>query len=203
MRLNKNFFNRDARIVAKELLGKTLVSHFDGKIVKGRIVETEAYIGEIDKACHAYGGKRTKKTDPLYEKQYTAYVYSIYGMYLCFNIITSRKDVPEGVLIRAIEPIEGHDIMANLRFKKDYKDLNKNQLKILSNGPAKLCIAMNITKEDNYHYMEESKKLYVLDEGYNDFSIVETKRIGIDYAEEAVDFLWRYYIKESKYISKP
>ncbi|GAA0124493.1 DNA-3-methyladenine glycosylase [Clostridium sp. CTA-19] len=202
MKLEKNFFNRDARVVAEELLGKVLVSNYNGKILKGKIVETEAYIGEIDKASHAYGGKRTKRTEPLYGEPYTAYVYFIYGMYYCFNIITNKKDIPEGVLIRAIEPIEGINVMSNLRFGKDYSDLNKNQIKVLSNGPGKLCIAMNISKDDNYEDMNKSNKIYVENNKIDNFQIIKTKRIGIDYAEEAVDFLWRYYIKDNKYISK-
>ncbi|NEU04138.1 MULTISPECIES: DNA-3-methyladenine glycosylase [Clostridium] len=202
MKLEKDFFNRDARVVAEELLGKVLVSNYNGKILKGKIVETEAYIGEIDKASHAYGGKRTKRTEPLYGEPYTAYVYFIYGMYYCFNIITNKKDIPEGVLIRAIEPIEGINIMSNLRFGKDYSDLNKNQIKVLSNGPGKLCIAMNISKDDNYEDMNKSNKIYVENNKIDNFQIIKTKRIGIDYAEEAVDFLWRYYIKDNKYISK-
>ncbi|GAA0115423.1 DNA-3-methyladenine glycosylase [Clostridium senegalense] len=202
MKLGKDFFNRDARVVAEELLGKILVSNYNGKILKGKIVETEAYIGEIDKASHAYGRKRTKRTEPLYGEPCTAYVYFIYGMYYCFNIITNKKDVPEGVLIRAIEPIEGINIMSNLRFGKDYSDLNKNQMKVLTNGPAKLCIAMNISKDDNYEDMSKSNKIYVENSKIDNFEIIKTKRIGIDYAEEAVDFLWRYYIKDNKYISK-
>ena len=201
-KLKQSFFERDTLDVAKDLLGKILVCIKDGEVCKGRIVETEAYIGSIDKACHAYGGRRTQKTEPLYGKPYIAYIYSIYGMYLCFNIITKKENEPEGVLIRALEPIEGKDIMAKRRFEKDYNELKNSEIKGLTNGPAKLCIAMNITKDMNKFDMNNSDLLYVIDDGFKVENIVESKRIGIDYAEEAKDFLWRFYIKDNKYISK-
>lgn len=201
-KLKQSFFERDTLIVANELLGKILVCEKDGYICKGRIVETEAYIGSVDKACHAYGGKRTPKVEPLYGKPYIAYIYSIYGMYLCFNIISKGENEPEGVLIRALEPIEGKEIMATRRFGKDYDKLTSKEVKGLTNGPAKLCIAMNITKDMNKIDMNKSNSLYVIDDGFKPENIVEAKRVGIDYAEEAKDFLWRYYIENNMYVSK-
>ncbi|MGL5244829.1 MAG: DNA-3-methyladenine glycosylase, partial [Sarcina sp.] len=109
MRLEKDFFNRDARIVAKKLLGKIIVRKINNKILKARIVETEAYIGKLDKACHAYGDKRTKRTETLYAEAGTAYVYLIYGLYNCLNFITNEVDSAEGVLIRAVEPLGEFD----------------------------------------------------------------------------------------------
>lgn len=204
MRLNKDFFNRDTLIVAKELLGKILVRKIDGVILKGRIVETEAYIGAIDKASHAYGGKRTNRTETLYAEPGTVYVFSIYGMYYCLNLISEEKDVAAGVLIRGIEPLEGIEKMSQLRYKKNYEELSNYEKKNFSNGPSKLCMALGIDKRDNCINTISSEELYVEEDFLNKeaFSIVESKRIGIDYAEEAKDFLWRFYIKDNKFISK-
>lgn len=204
MRLNKDFFNRDTLIVAKELLGKILVRKIDGVILKGRIVETEAYIGAIDKASHAYGGKRTNRTETLYAEPGTVYVFSIYGMYYCLNLISEEKDVAAGVLIRGIEPLEGIEKMSQLRYKKNYEELSNYEKKNFSNGPSKLCMSLGIDKRDNCINTISSEELYVEEDFLNKeaFSIVESKRIGIDYAEEAKDFLWRFYIKDNKFISK-
>ncbi|EGT3615067.1 DNA-3-methyladenine glycosylase [Clostridium perfringens] len=204
MRLNKDFFNRDTLIVAKELLGKILVRKIDGVILKGKIVETEAYIGAIDKASHAYGGKRTNRTETLYAEPGTVYVFSIYGMYYCLNLISEEKDVAAGVLIRGIEPLEGIEKMSQLRYKKNYEELSNYEKKNFSNGPSKLCMALGIDKRDNCINTISSEELYVEEDFLNKevFSIVESKRIGIDYAEEAKDFLWRFYIKDNKFISK-
>jgi len=203
MRLTREFYARDTLVVAKDLLGKILVHEVNGVILRGKIVETEAYIGPIDKACHAYGGKRTPRVETLYGIPGIAYVYFIYGMYHCFNVITKEEGSPEGVLIRAIEPIDGINVMANLRFKKDYNKLTKAQIKNLTTGPSKLCIAMNINKENNkqdlctsHLYIEE-----IENENEEKITIAEVKRVGIDYAQEAKDFLWRFYIKDNIWVS--
>ncbi|WP_434303566.1 DNA-3-methyladenine glycosylase [Clostridium botulinum] len=201
MRLTRDFYAKDARVLAKELLGKVLVREIDGIRLRGKIVETEAYIGAIDKASHAYGGRRTKRTEPLYGKPGIAYVYFIYGKYFCFNIICKIEGEAEGVLIRAIEPLENMDLISKLRFNKEFQELNNYQKKNLTSGPSKLCMAFNIDKENNWEDLCESSRLYVEDSYYNDFEIIEAKRVGIDYAEEARDFLWRYYIKDNAFIS--
>ena len=112
MIISKEFYNRSALEVAQDLLGKVLVREVDGKILKGKIVETEAYIGAIDKACHAYNGRRTKRTEILYEDAGVSYIYFIYGLYHCFNVVTNKKDVAEAVLIRALEPINELDYIS-------------------------------------------------------------------------------------------
>lgn len=199
-KLNESFFNRDARIVGKELLGKLIVRKYDNKTLISRIVETEAYIGSLDKACHAYNFKRTPRVLPLYESGGIAYVYLIYGMYYCLNIVTSEKDDPQAVLIRAVEPIEGLDIMSLNRTKKPFDELKKREILNLTSGPGKLCIALNIDKTlDAHSVLSEELSLY--DDGYSGFETVCCKRIGIDYAEEAIDFPWRYYIKDNDYVS--
>lgn len=206
MKVSKEFFSRDTLVVARELLGKILVRQVNGVKIRGRIVETEAYIGPIDKACHAYGFKKTPRIEPLYGEPGIAYVYFIYGMYYCFNIISKEEGSPEGVLIRAVEPLEGIDTISELRFKKTYNELTKVQKKNLTNGPGKLCMAFHITKENTWQDLTTSDYLYI-EEPLNtqkniSFEVVEAKRVGIDYAEEAKDFLWRFYIKDNKYISK-
>jgi len=201
MRLTREFYARETLQVAKELLGKILVHEVNGVKLRGKIVETEAYIGSIDKACHAYGGKHTPRLETLYGMPGIAYVYFIYGMYHCFNVITKEEGYPEGVLIRAIEPIDGLDEMSNLRFKKDYNKLTKAQIKNLTTGPSKLCIAMNINKENNKQDLCK-RDLYIEDPvEIEKVTIIEAKRIGIDYAEEAKDFLWRFYIKDNSWVS--
>ncbi|MBU3092010.1 DNA-3-methyladenine glycosylase [Clostridium sp. CM028] len=201
MRLIREFYAREALQVAKELLGKTLVHEVNGVKLRGKIVETEAYIGSIDKACHAYGGKHTPRLETLYGMPGIAYVYFIYGMYHCFNVITKEEGIAEGVLIRAIQPIEGLDEMSKLRFKKGYNELTKAQIKNLTTGPSKLCIAMNINKENNKQDLCISE-LYIEDAVEKEkIEIIEAKRIGIDYAEEAKDFLWRFYIKNNIWVS--
>ena len=201
MKLGMEFYARETLQVAKELLGKIIVHEVNGVKVRGRIVETEAYIGSIDKACHAFGGKRTPRTEPLYGRPGIAYVYFIYGMYHCFNVITKEEESPEGILIRAAEPIEGLEEMSKRRFDKSYKELTKAQIKNLTSGPSKLCIAFSIDKECNKQDLCTSN-LYIEEPAVEEkFEIIETKRVGIEYAEEAKDFLWRFYIKDNPWVS--
>lgn len=201
--LEKDFFKGDCLSLSKELLGKILVRNINGLELKGRIVETEAYIGKIDKASHAYNGRRTARTETLYAEGGVTYVYLIYGMYHCFNVITGKKDEAEGVLIRALEPLNEFDYLSEKRFNKNnYNELNKSQRLGLTNGPGKLCKAFSIDKSliNNPLYIKE--ELYIIDDGFKEFEIVETTRIGIDYAEEAKYFPWRFYIKDNPYVSK-
>lgn len=184
------------------MLGKILVRNINGLKLFGRIVETEAYIGKIDKACHAYNNKRTPRTETLYGESGIAYIYLIYGMYHCLNVISGEKDDAQGVLIRALEPLNELEYLSLKRFNKAYNDLNKNQKLGLTNGPGKLCKAFSIDKSFNTKEMYIKEKLYIIDDSFTSFDIISSKRIGIDYAEEAKDFLWRFYINENNYISK-
>lgn len=202
MIIDKEFYNRSAIDVANDLLGKVLVREVDGRILKGKIVETESYIGAIDKACHAYNGRRTKRTEILYSDCGVAYVYFIYGLYHCFNVVTNEKDVAEAVLIRANWTFKEFDYISQVRYKKQFKELSKTQIKNLTNGPSKLCLAYLIDKDLNGDKLYEQGKIYLEESEENDFEIVKTKRIGIDYAEEAKDFLWRFYIKDNDFVSK-
>lgn len=202
MIIEKEFYKNGAIDIAKNILGDYLIREVDGRKIKSMIVETESYVGAIDKACHAYNYKRTERTKPLFQEGGIAYVYFIYGLYHCFNIVTNISGEPEAVLIRAIEPLDNLDYISNIRFNKNYNELSKTQKKNLTNGPSKLCSALKITKNDNYKKLYVHGDLYIERNLNKNFEVVTTKRIGIDYAEEAKDFLWRFYIKDNMYISK-
>jgi DNA-3-methyladenine glycosylase len=200
--LEKEFYKQGALTLAKELLGKTLVRNIDNITLRGKIVETEAYIGEIDKASHAYNGRRTERTEPLFREGGISYVYFIYGKYYCFNVISGLEDKGEGVLIRALEPLNEFDYLAKKRFNQKYEELSEAKKKSIANGPSKLCMAFTIDKSENYMKLYEKGDFYIEDSKNEKLDIVETTRIGIDYAEEAINFPWRFYIKDNKYISK-
>lgn len=201
MKLDRDFYNRDTLIVAREVLGKILVHNIDGKILKGKIVETEAYLGLRDKAAHSYGGKQTNRVKTMYGQPGRAYVYIIYGMYYCLNIVTEKEGVPEAVLIRGIEPLEGIDEMSKNRFGKPFAHLTKYQKKNLTNGPGKLSMALNIDRSLDKEDLC-GDKLYLETALEGDFNIIQTTRIGIDYAEEAKYFPYRFYIEGNPYVSK-
>lgn len=201
MKLNREFYNRDTLVVAQELLGKVLVHEVDGVRTAGKIVEVEAYIGPIDKAAHSYNGRRTPRTEVMYGKPGFAYVYFIYGMHYCFNVVTREEGMPEAVLVRAVEPLEGKDKMSERRFKKYYDCLTKIQKRNLTNGPAKLCGALRIDKGLNREDLC-GDRLYIEEGLKEEFTIKSSKRVGIDYAEEAKDYLWRFYIENSEYVSR-
>ncbi len=195
--LEREFYLRDTLTVAKDLLGKYLVHEQNGVLIVGRITETEAYIAAIDKACHAYDGKVTPRTQVLYAQGGTAYVYLIYGMYDCMNVVTEAEGVAAAVLLRGVELVGGIEEAAHLRYGKAYGELTKLQIKNFSNGLGKLCKAMGITREQNKEDLCGGS-FYITDgyenHGPKEFSIQTGTRIGIEYAEEAKDFMWRFYI---------
>ena len=199
-KLDRVFYDRDSIIVAKELLGKVLVHKAGGEMTSAIIVETEAYMGIEDKAAHSYGGRRTPRVEVMYGPPGFSYVFTIYGLHCCFNVVTKEKGNPQAVLIRAVEPTEGVEHMARRRFSGSYGELTKIQRKSLSNGPGKLCAAMSINKECNGLDLC-GNSLYIENRNIGDFEIIEKKRVGIDYAEEAKDFLWRFYIKDNEHVS--
>ena len=161
--LKQNFYERDTLDVAKELLGKYLIHEVNGVKIGGKIVEVEAYTGVNDKAAHVYGGKKTPRVMPMYGQGGTVYIYSIYGMYVCLNAITVGIGEPQGVLIRAVEPLLGLEYMSQYRNKKSYKELSKKEILNLTSGPSKLCIALNITKELNNTLFYDGE-LYIAEE---------------------------------------
>lgn len=194
-KLNPDFYSRDTLTVARELLGKHLVRVMNGVPLTLRITETEAYIGRLDKACHAYGYKRTKRTETLFAPPGTAYIYLIYGMYHCLNFVTEPENEPAAVLIRAGEPISSADAdaISNIRFGCPADRMSPYQRKNFLNGPGKLCKGLSLTKEQNGLSLT-GDTLYVLESGERPKNIQVSKRIGIDYAQEAVDFPWRFYL---------
>lgn len=194
--LDKTFYLRDGITVAKELLGQVLVREVDGKIERFKIVETEAYLGPEDKAAHSYGSKRTPRTKPIFEEGGITYVYLIYGMYHCLNVIANRKDIPHCVLIRAIEPVDENAIA----FCKANRMIKSKKLQDLTNGPGKLCKALKIDKTLNEVLVTKKGAIYI-EEGEVPPHIVCDKRINIDYAEEYKDKEWRFYIEGNKFVS--
>lgn len=197
--LENDFFKRDTVEVAKSLIGKKIIRNISGNFFCAKIVETEAYLGLEDRACHSYGGNITKRNEILYKEAGTIYVYLIYGMYNLLNIVTKNENDPEAVLIRAVEPIENIDAMAVNRFGKIYKDLSSYQKKNLTNGPGKLTMAMEIDRALNGKILSQDY-LYI-EEGEDVRNIIETKRIGIDYAGEDANLPLRFYIEDNPYVS--
>ena len=204
-RLPREFFARDGITVAKELLGKILVHHTPAGIVRGIITETESYMGEDDKGSHTYGGRRTERTEPMYHQGGTSYVYLIYGMYSCMNIAAMTEGIPQAVLLRKVEPADeiSGERMEQLRMQdqalrsaRRQKPVNPAAIRRhLADGPGKLCIAMHITRQDNDLDMVTSPSFYVTEGIEVQTSQIKAgKRIGIDYAEEAADYLWRFYL---------
>lgn len=192
--LGQNFYARDTLDVARDLLGKHLVRVVNGIPLTCRITETEAYIGRIDKACHAYGYKRTPRTETLFAPPGTAYIYLIYGMYDCLNFVTEAAGEPCAVLIRGAEPVaESLDAVARNRYGCKAADMSAYQKKNFMNGPGKLCKGLLLTRKQNGLDLT-GDVLYVLDAGERPGHINVGKRVGIDYAEEAVDFPWRFYL---------
>lgn len=190
-KLNKNFYKRDALVVAKELLGKYLIREINGHTLISMITETEAYKSN-DKACHAYNYNLTPRTSTIFKEGGIAYVYFTYGMYHCFNVVTDKEGEPSAVLIRGIEPISDIEYMSVLRYKKPYSELTKYQTKNFSNGPGKLCMAYSIDRALNGENLM-GDTLYIT-QGQKVQNFKTSKRIGIDYAEEAKDYLWRFYL---------
>ena len=195
MRLDLLFFQKNAIVLAQDLLGKLLVREINGKRIVTKIVETEAYMGPLDKAAHSYNNRRTPRTEVMFGRAGIAYVYIIYGMYYCLNIIAAKEGIPQGVLIRGVEPIEGLDIIKKNRVIKSKK------IQDLTNGPGKLCQALNIDKSLNWADLIVENDIYILDHQEKQ-EIIPAKRINIDYAQEYKDKLWRFYIKDNIYVSR-
>jgi DNA-3-methyladenine glycosylase len=193
-RFPAKFYLQPTEVVARKLLGQRLVHVVGGKRISGLITETEAYLGLIDKAAHSYHGKKTIRTQTMYLVGGHSYVYLIYGLYYCFNVVTGDTTRPEAVLIRSLKPEEGVSLMKRNRKTTD--------LMKLTTGPAKLCKALRIEKAQNGLSLQ-SKELFIEPVGDvpNDL-IVARPRVGIHYAEEAIHWPLRFYIKDEKFISK-
>ncbi len=203
MRLKRDFYARDTQTVAKELLGKIIVYDNGIDIYKGKIVETEAYTNKDDDAAHFNRGL-TDRTRIIDEIGGHLYIYTIYGMYECMNIVAEKKGVHGGTLIRGIEPLESIEKMYKNRYKREYKNPKKREIINLTNGPAKLVMAFGITKKEFYgRDLVNDKNIWLEDgEEIMEEDIVETTRINIDYAEKGKDYLLRFYIKDNPFVSK-
>jgi DNA-3-methyladenine glycosylase len=196
-RLNQRFFAREDTLrVARDLIGKLLVvPDANGRRVSGMIVETEAYLGEIDKAAHSYGGRRTARNEITYAAGGHVYVFFVYGMYYQLNLVTGQEGDPHVVLIRAVEPVEGVEVMRGRRGAM--KDRN------LTSGPGKLCIALDITRDLNGEDIIDGERIWV--EEYRKVKpgdIVSGPRVGIDYAEEFAMMPWRFWMSGNEFVSK-
>ncbi|MGE5677690.1 MAG: DNA-3-methyladenine glycosylase [Pseudomonadota bacterium] len=201
-KLDRNFYLLDTLTVARELLGKELVHVVDGFTVAGRIVETEAYIGPEDKGSHSFGGRRTERNEVMYRIGGTSYVYLIYGMHHCFNVVTGPEGKPEAVLIRAVEPIIGAEHMSLLRYGMELETLSERKKAELCNGPGKLCRAMGIGKKENGADLCGDSLFLRTPQTSQAFVIKSSPRINIDYAGEYKDKPWRFFVEGSRYVSK-
>jgi DNA-3-methyladenine glycosylase len=190
MKLPKSFYTRhDVVQIAKELLGKYLFTKFNGKLTGGIITETEAYAGEIDRASHAHGGRRTERTEVMYMQGGTAYIYLCYGIHSLFNVVTNEKNVPHAILIRAIHPTHGIETMLKRRKMNEVK-------KNLAAGPGTVSEALGI------HYSDTglsllANKIWLEDRKFKAYpeNITEGKRVGVDYAGEDAELLYRFVLK--------
>jgi DNA-3-methyladenine glycosylase len=195
-KLPRDFYTRtNVLTISRDLLGKLLVVPDEsGRRVSGMIVEVEAYRGPEDRASHAFGGRRTKRTETMYGQGGIAYVYFVYGMYYQFNVVTHEADTPHAILVRALDPVEGIETMRQRRHS--HPDHN------LTNGPGKLCIALGIDRQlDKADLLGERVWL----EHYKSVSrakVATGPRIGIDYAKEWIDKPWRFWIKGNTYVSR-
>jgi DNA-3-methyladenine glycosylase len=197
VKLRRSFYTREDTIaVARELLGKRLVVPApSGERVSGRIVETEAYLGVEDRAAHSFGGRRTARTETMYGKGGTVYVFFVYGMHHQFNVVTGRTDVPHAILIRGLEPEEGIELMRQRRGSVANREL--------TSGPGKLTRALGIDrsfdKEDlagDRVWIEDPGALILPDD------IASGPRIGVDYAGEHALHPWRFWLRGNGYVSR-
>ncbi len=193
LKLQRTFYEQPTLQVAQQLLGKYLVRRHPDGLTVGRIVETEAYIGTEDKACHASRG-RTPRTEVMFGPPGYAYVYLIYGMYDCLNLVTEAADYPAAVLIRAVEPREGIELMQARR--------GIDKLLNLTSGPGKLCRAFAIDRTLNGGDLCGGV-LYVEDRGEPSPSYVTQPRVGVDYADAWKHKPWRFLIRDSEFVSSP
>jgi DNA-3-methyladenine glycosylase len=195
-KLPREFYTRsNVLTVARELLGKLLVVPAkDGRRVSGMVVEAEAYRGPQDRAAHSYGGRRTKRSETMYGIGGTAYVFFVYGMYYQFNVVTNAAETPHAVLIRALEPVEGIDLMR----KRRHDQIDHN----LTNGPGKLCIALGIDRKLDHADLLGNKVWLESSEIIPAQKTASGPRIGIDYAEEWVNKPWRFWIKDNPFVSR-
>lgn len=200
--LPQSFFLGNTVDIAREMVGKYLIRNCNGITLAARITETEAYVGRMDKACHAYNYRKTERTKTLFAPPGTAYIYLIYGMHCCLNFVTEPEGEPSAVLIRGLEPRHNGDIIAENRFGCKQESMSPYQKKNFLNGPGKVCAGLNIDRSlNNLPYGSQElflcgslSELGLPDPPDAPPEVKAGKRIGIDYAEEAIHFPWRFYL---------
>lgn len=192
------YLSEDVVQLSRDLLGKFLVTHIDGVTTSGMITETEAYRGRDDKASHAYNNRLTKRTATMFREGGCAYVYLCYGIHHLFNVVSGPEGVPNAVLIRAVQPIDNIDVI------KERRKIDKLKPQLTA-GPGVMSMALGIkTKNDGESLLSNQGSIWIEDRGvdFDDEAIRVTTRIGVDYAEECARWLWRFYIKNSDWVSK-
>ncbi len=195
-RMPEAFYQREDVIkISKELLGKLLVTNFNGLLTSGRIVETEAYNGAIDKASHAFGGRRTRRTEVMFGAGGVAYVYLCYGIHHMFNVVTNDHGIPHAILIRGIEPVEGKSIMMERMHKAVFN-------KTVGRGPGNVAKALGI-QTIHTGISLRSGEIFIADDGFavSELQIIASPRIGVDYAGEDAKLLYRFFIKGNPFVS--
>lgn len=196
-KLDRDFYHMDVIKLAKALLGKVFVHMENNTRLSGMIVETEAYLGIPDKAAHTVGGRRTQRNESMWLDGGTLYVYFTYGMHHCMNIVAQQCDQPVAVLIRALEPIDGKDVMYSRRkvAKHDHQ---------LCSGPAKLCQALNISREQDGIDLVTDANIWIEDHNIKvpGKHITTGPRIGVQYAQEWAEKPYRFWIKDHPCVSK-
>ena len=192
-KLNRRFYERPAIELAPDLLGKILVHRRRGRKLRARIVETEAYVGPHDLACHASKG-HTPRTSVMFGPPGYAYVYMIYGFYFCLNVVTEPLGYPAAVLIRAVEPLENVDLMRQLRNNPE-RETN------IASGPGKLCMAMSIDKGLNGADLLGTT-IWIEDRKLDPGPMRTSPRVGVDYAGEYKDKPWRFFVDGSPHVSR-
>jgi DNA-3-methyladenine glycosylase len=197
-KLDNSFYDRpDVTKIARELLGKILVTNFGGQRSSGRIVETEAYNGVVDRASHAWSGRRTNRTEVMFQEGGTAYVYLIYGIHHLFNVVTNKKDIPHAILIRGLEPMEGIPLMLRRTGKKKLDST-------LTRGPGNLSKALGLLTTHTGTSLHGGE-IFIGDDGYRPRKVEMgvSPRIGVDYAGPDAELPYRFFIKGNKYVSGP
>lgn len=195
-KLSREFYEREDVVqIARKLIGKVLCTNMNGQLTSGIIVESEAYNGRTDKACHAYN-KRTPRTEVMYGTGGISYVYLCYGIHNLFNVVTNQKDFADAVLIRAIEPLEGVDIM------EERRGISKSKV-TLTSGPGSMAKALGIDRRHDSMSLFEGNEIWIEDRGFDGFNTEARKRVGVDYADEDALLPWRFVMKDNKWVSKP
>lgn len=198
MKLPESYYlNSDVVSIAKSLIGKYLFTRIDGLTTGGYIVETEAYNGIVDKASHAYGNRQTQRTSTMFQQGGIAYVYLCYGIHEMLNVVTSAEGQPHAILIRAIQPTVGLDVM---QARRNMAVIKPN----ITRGPGSVAKAMGISRKINGISLN-SDTLWIEDQGliFSDEQIAAAPRIGVDYAGDDALLPYRFYVKGNSYVSKP